>query len=322
LVILFDAIQFVETALVFSSFLFCTIMFVRTNDRLTLRTLMVLAPVAVLLFISYMYSLHNSDLNTGGVNLDWLSPLFALLVIVLVMASIFTTCHYIIKLYPLTAGRRRVALAIAALLVGAFLIITAVLVMYISKSDLASAMTNALWAFYPLCSLAQFLEAVVLCFMYKNITDPRDQKLARYFLIAFLPQIVYSFIDFFLLRRVLFQITHFSYALFSVFVFVDLCTHFFRHYSRELDISYAKELLQAKYMLSDREIEVVELLVQGLTNQNISYQLHISVNTVKSHVKRIYKKLGVSNRLQLINLLGGNGNHTETAYEKAIHPKG
>ena len=66
MVILFDAIQFVETALVFSSFLFCIIMFVRTNDKLTGRTLMVLAPVAVLLFISYMFSLHNSDLNTGG----------------------------------------------------------------------------------------------------------------------------------------------------------------------------------------------------------------------------------------------------------------
>lgn len=311
MVILFDAIQFVETALVFSSFLFCTIMFVRTKDRLTVRTLMVLAPVAVLLFISFMYSLHNSDLNTGEVNLDWLSPLFALLVIALVMLSIFTTCNYILKLFPISAGRRRVALIITAMLVGALLIITAVLVMYISKSDLANAMTNALWAFYPLCSLALFVEAVVLCFMYRNITEPHEQRLARYFLIAFLPQIVYSFIDFFLLRRVLFQITHLSYALFSVFVFVDLCTYFFRHYSRDLDISCAKESLQAKYALSDRELEVIELLVQGLTNQNISGRLHISVNTVKSHVKRIYKKLHVTNRLQLVNLLGGNGSQPE-----------
>ena len=110
------------------------------------------------------------------------------------------------------------------------------------------------------------MEAVVLCFMYRKITEPHEQRLARYFLIAFLPQIVYSFIDFFLLRRVLFQITHLSYALFSVFVFVDLCTYFFRHYSRDLDISHARETLQAKYALSDREIEVIDL-VQALPTE-------------------------------------------------------
>ena len=118
LVILFDAIQFVETALVFSSFLFCTIMFVRTKDKLTLRTLMVLAPVGVLLFISFMYSLHNSDLNTGALNLDWPSPLFALLVIVLVMLSIFTTCNYILKLFSDIRRTQACALVHCALLVG------------------------------------------------------------------------------------------------------------------------------------------------------------------------------------------------------------
>ena len=308
MVIIFDAIQFIETALLFSAFLFCAIMFARTKDKLAGRTLMVLTPVAVLLFISYMFSLHNSDLNTEEASLSWLSPLFALLVIALVMLSILATCYYIIKLFPIPAERRRIALIVATSLVGALLIVTAILVMYISKSDLTDAMTNALWAFYPLCSLALFLEAVALCFMYRNITDPHEQRLSRYFLIAFLPQIVYSFIDFFLLKRVLFQVTHLSYALFSVFVFVDLCTYFFRHYSRDLDISCAKESLQDKYALSDRELEVIELLAKGLTNQNICDRLHISVNTVKSHIKRIYKKLGITNRLQLINLLGGNGN--------------
>lgn len=307
--IIYDAIQFVETALLFSAFLFCAIMFARTRDKLAGRTLMVLTPVAVLLFISYMYSLHNADLNTEEENLSWLSPLFALLVIALVMMSILATCYYIIKLFPISAERKRTALIIAASLVGALLIITAILVMYMSKTDLTSAMTNAVWAFYPLCSLALFLEAVALCFMYRKINDPHEQRLARYFLIAFLPQIVYSFIDFFLLRRVLFQITHLSFALFSVFVFVDLCTYFFRHYSRDLDITVAKPSLKEKYALSEREVEVIDLLVRGLTNQNICDQLHISVNTVKSHIKRIYKKLNVTNRLQLINLLGSNGNY-------------
>lgn len=307
--IIFDAIQFIETSLLFSAFLFCAIMFARTKDKLAGRTLMVMTPVAILLFISYMYSLSHNEKDIVEANLTWLSPLFALLVIALIMLSILAACYYVIKLFPISPAKKKLAMIIVCIIVGALLVITAVLVMYISKSDLALAMTNALWAFYPLCSIALFIEAVALSFMYRNISDPHHQRLARYFLIAFLPQIVYSFIDFFLLRMVLFQITHLSYALFSLFVFVDLCTYFFRHYSRDLDIAPKKQSLKDRYMLSERELEVIDLLAKGMTNQNICDQLHISVNTVKSHIKRIYKKLNVSNRLQLINLLGGNGNN-------------
>jgi DNA-binding CsgD family transcriptional regulator len=128
-----------------------------------------------------------------------------------------------------------------------------------------------------------------------------------------LPQAAYSIIDFFLLRDISFQLTHISFAVFSVFVFVDLCSYFFRHYSHDLDISPKEEDLKEKYALSDREYEVIELLAKGMTNQTICETLHISVNTVKSHIKRIYKKMEISNRLQLVNLLG-NG-HTPNPEE-------
>jgi DNA-binding CsgD family transcriptional regulator len=282
-------------------------MFIRTKDKLAGRTLMVLAPVSVLLFISYMYSINYRYQEVDDANLTWLSPLFALIVIALVMLSILATCHYVIKLFPISLQKKKIALLIVAILVGVLLIITCILVMYLSKSDLTMAITNALWAFYPLCSIALFIEAIALCFMYKSITIAHHQRLARYFLIAFLPQVFFSVVDFFILKMVLFQLTHLSYSVFSLFVFVDLCAYFFRHYNHDLDISSNKYSLKEKYALSDREVEVIYLLAKGQTNQNICDQLHISVNTVKSHIKRIYKKLGVSNRLQLINRLGGNG---------------
>ncbi len=52
--------------------------------------------------------------------------------------------------------------------------------------------------------------------------------------------------------------------------------------------------------LSEREIEVMKLLEEGLSNQEIAARLHISLNTVKAHLKSIYGKLGVSNRVQAI----------------------
>ena len=55
--------------------------------------------------------------------------------------------------------------------------------------------------------------------------------------------------------------------------------------------------------VSEREAEIVSLLVEGLSNQEIAKKLFISPNTVKTHIKNIYAKLGVSNRLQLFNSL-------------------
>ncbi|MDY6877383.1 MAG: LuxR C-terminal-related transcriptional regulator [Chloroflexota bacterium] len=48
--------------------------------------------------------------------------------------------------------------------------------------------------------------------------------------------------------------------------------------------------------LSDREIDVLHFLADGQTNQEIAQALCVSINTVKTHLKNVYGKLGVSNR--------------------------
>ena len=50
--------------------------------------------------------------------------------------------------------------------------------------------------------------------------------------------------------------------------------------------------------LTEREKNVLLNLAQGLTNEEISARLHISVHTVKAHLEAIYDKLAVSNRVQ------------------------
>ncbi|MNI56126.1 Spore germination protein GerE [compost metagenome] len=58
--------------------------------------------------------------------------------------------------------------------------------------------------------------------------------------------------------------------------------------------------------LSKREREVVALVLDGLTNVEISRALFVSEITVKKHVSSIYSKLSVKGRSQLIKLLAGN----------------
>jgi len=50
--------------------------------------------------------------------------------------------------------------------------------------------------------------------------------------------------------------------------------------------------------LSSREIEVLRLIVEGNTNTEIASTLFVSPNTVKTHVRNILNKLGVSDRVQ------------------------
>ncbi|UCC75826.1 MAG: tetratricopeptide repeat protein [Anaerolineales bacterium] len=50
--------------------------------------------------------------------------------------------------------------------------------------------------------------------------------------------------------------------------------------------------------LSERELEVLELIAQGLTNREIGTRLFLSLNTVKAHTRNIYGKLGVHSRTQ------------------------
>lgn len=52
--------------------------------------------------------------------------------------------------------------------------------------------------------------------------------------------------------------------------------------------------------LSGREQEVLRALATGLDNQGIAERLFISQETVRSHIVRIYKKLGVDSRLQAV----------------------
>ena len=52
--------------------------------------------------------------------------------------------------------------------------------------------------------------------------------------------------------------------------------------------------------LTDRELQIAELVAQGLTNAEIGVRLWISVNTVKQTLKNMFRKLNVSARAQMV----------------------
>ena len=60
------------------------------------------------------------------------------------------------------------------------------------------------------------------------------------------------------------------------------------------------EKISHEVLLSTRELEIVELVVTGLSNHKIAQQLEISKRTVDNHISNILKKTGVANRVELV----------------------
>jgi len=58
--------------------------------------------------------------------------------------------------------------------------------------------------------------------------------------------------------------------------------------------------LVAQFELSKRELEILNLLAQGHSNQEIAAKLFVSLSTVKTHIQNLFEKLAVKRRLQAV----------------------
>jgi len=54
--------------------------------------------------------------------------------------------------------------------------------------------------------------------------------------------------------------------------------------------------------ITPRELEILELITQGLSNREIAEKLFVSENTVKTHSSRVFDKLGAKRRTQAVQL--------------------
>jgi DNA-binding NarL/FixJ family response regulator len=72
-------------------------------------------------------------------------------------------------------------------------------------------------------------------------------------------------------------------------------------------------------LLTPREEQVVGMVVEGLPNQEISVKLGVSSHTVKNHLFRIYEKLGISSRMELVLYASGS---RERSRRSGTRPQG
>lgn len=78
------------------------------------------------------------------------------------------------------------------------------------------------------------------------------------------------------------------------------------HFEKNINAFLLKKLsshnISNCFSLSEREIEIVSLVVNGYSNEEIGLQLSISPTTVKKHLSNIFSKTGITRRTQLLSL--------------------
>jgi DNA-binding NarL/FixJ family response regulator len=74
-----------------------------------------------------------------------------------------------------------------------------------------------------------------------------------------------------------------------------------------------------EFGLTQREAEVLALITQGLTNQEIADKAYISINSVKTYVRTAYRKIGVSRRAQAVSWGIDHGFRPQRARMVGVH---
>jgi len=139
-----------------------------------------------------------------------------------------------------------------------------------------------------------------------NLLETVSPKQARLFLIVFGCFLPFLVNDTFLSERSYFRFYPILYCLLSVL----FSYHFLHQPQQKPDVEAAPQMPNAESMLPDdaffaqynisaREKEIVALMAQGYSNQQIGDTLFISLNTVKTHVRNIYQKFEISSREEL-----------------------
>ncbi len=152
-------------------------------------------------------------------------------------------------------------------------------------------------------------EALITIINYHQIPEKELKRASRIFAavtLVFLPFLILEY-----LRPEIGVLSHLQVlkmlALPAYFWVINVCTLIWVCTYFNTPAYFAEDKLTGyfieKYAITDKETEVIELILNGLTYKQIAERLFISPKTVDNHVQSIYKKLEVTSKIQLSNLI-------------------
>jgi DNA-binding CsgD family transcriptional regulator len=171
-----------------------------------------------------------------------------------------------------------------------------------------------LWAYYVYNALlfAQFLWIYVRVVIHrKQVGDKNMVRMANLFLVVGpLGMLYYYFLESmgrFINKSSTPMEYTFPFPVLFIFMNIAMIIYGFTRFTVKTvvlsGIKFNQPKLQEKYQLSARELEIIRYLCDGLSNRETGEKLYISELTVKTHVRNVYRKMEVKNRLELLDIV-------------------
>jgi DNA-binding NarL/FixJ family response regulator len=89
----------------------------------------------------------------------------------------------------------------------------------------------------------------------------------------------------------------------ELFASIEIALHNFTRFIQPVSFDLSRLNAITGANLTPKEFEVLQGLYQGLTNQQLSDSHFVSPNTIKTHIRHVYEKLGVNSRPELLVLM-------------------
>jgi DNA-binding CsgD family transcriptional regulator len=277
----------------------CGFVYYRTRNRLLGHYVLYLSSMT-LFVLSYLFALSYASLNLADVGFRLLLLIVSVSVVsfALLMFSIPLFAHALVL--EGTPTRRNV-------IMGGVSVITLVLMISSFSIDMAGNRISQSRGFPLYLALGLFCLMVVysmcLKIVYWKRLDEERKSIARGITVLnliFFPGVVYD-VHLYVTRHV-FVFTPLFYCVFAVF--------FTRYIAKKYSIGFrlaAADIAEdsmdkalAGAGISSRERDIIRLMLDGLGNKDIAERLFISLNTVKTHNRNIFRKMNVRSRFELV----------------------
>lgn len=160
------------------------------------------------------------------------------------------------------------------------------------------------YTLFIITTVSLFLTANLVNYILRNQNPLFTKKIISCIVLSKLLYPVMITIDFLHIHSMSFNSKLILPVIYGVSAFVttyDLVIIHFKAYKGTVESNY-KDFYES-YYISSREISIIEHLLQGLTYQEIGDRLYISINTVRFHIRNIYKKTNTNNKLELLNMV-------------------
>jgi DNA-binding CsgD family transcriptional regulator len=289
-------------SLIFSVTFFCFILFIKTRDKLIGRFLTLQVPLFLYFLIVLSDSLFKDDFRElYQILVPGVSLFFLVFVNLLITFIIYGTAAYLLSQLELEEKEYTLGYRIIIFLTGVFFLFSLFFIIYLTGDDWESALNRALNELFLYGSLFLLLPAVTASIFLKRSRQKEKKRLLAHIMISFYPILPLSIFDLFFLLQSPYKLTYLSYALFSLLIYFYIMSHFIHKYKPGDPISPAvMDNFCHDKGISEREREIIGLILEGKSHRETATQLNISYNTVKTHIRNIYQKAQTASKLQLL----------------------